>query len=106
MLEKSEKFRDTIPKNSGKFRDTNPVISEKTGNRRKRTVKHHTDSDRNFRKPIPFSKIPLPMNPIEKFRNPFPEYRKIPKPFSSLRLREGLKKMNNYLEEEETSGTK
>jgi hypothetical protein len=24
------------------------------------------------------------MNPIEKFRNRFPEYRKIPKPFSSL----------------------
>jgi hypothetical protein len=25
------------------------------------------------------------MNPIEKFRNRFPEFRKIPKPFSSLR---------------------
>jgi hypothetical protein len=42
--------------NSGKFRDTNPVISEKTGNRRKRSVKHHADSDRKFRKPISFSK--------------------------------------------------
>jgi hypothetical protein len=26
------------------------------------------------------------MNPTEKFRNRFPEYRKIPKPFSSLRI--------------------
>ena len=79
MLENSEKIRDTIPKNSEtqfrkisrhksgiprhnseKFRDTNPVISDKTGNRRKRSVKHHADSDtssdRKFQKPIPFSK--------------------------------------------------
>jgi hypothetical protein len=28
--------------------------------------------------------MPLPVNLIEKFRNRFPEYRKIPKPFSSL----------------------
>jgi hypothetical protein len=27
-----------------------------TGNRRKRSVKHYVDSDRKFRKPIPFSK--------------------------------------------------
>jgi hypothetical protein len=43
-----------IPK---KFRDTIPT---KTCNRWKRSVKHHadsdTDSDRKFRKPIPFSK--------------------------------------------------
>jgi hypothetical protein len=29
------------------------------------------------------------MNPIEKFQNRFPEYRKIPKPFSSLPLTAG-----------------
>jgi hypothetical protein len=53
----SEKFRDTIPENSEtQFRQ----FPTKTGNRRKRSVKHHadsdTDSDRKFRKPIPFSK--------------------------------------------------
>jgi hypothetical protein len=63
------KIPKKIPK---KFRDTIPEISEtqirqfptKSGNRWKRSVKHHadsdtdtdTDSDRNFRKPIPFSK--------------------------------------------------
>jgi hypothetical protein len=53
------KFRDTIPKNSEtQFRK---IPRHKSGNfRQKRLVKHHadsdTDSDRKFRKPIPFSK--------------------------------------------------
>jgi hypothetical protein len=77
-------FRKILRHNSGKFRDTNPVISDKTGNRRKWTVKHHADSDRKFRKPIPFSKNTVTGESDRKFRNRFPEYRKIPKPFSSL----------------------
>jgi hypothetical protein len=32
------------------------IFRQKTGNRRKRSVKHHADSDRKFRKPISFSK--------------------------------------------------
>jgi hypothetical protein len=49
----SEKFRDTIPENSEtQFRQ----FPTKTGNRRKRSVKHHIDPDRKFWKPIPFSK--------------------------------------------------
>jgi hypothetical protein len=65
MLENSEKFRDTIPKNSEtRFRKIprhkSGNFRQKTGNRRKRSVKHHADSDtgcdRKFRKPIPFSK--------------------------------------------------
>jgi hypothetical protein len=92
MLENSEKsktqFRKNPRHNSEKFRDTNPVIFDKTGNRRKRSVKHHADSDidsdRKFQKPIRFRKIPLLVNLIEKIRNRFPEYQKILKPFSSL----------------------
>jgi hypothetical protein len=38
------------------------------------------NSENRFR----FRKIPLTVNPIEKFRNRFPEYRKNPKPFLSL----------------------
>jgi hypothetical protein len=49
-------FRKIPRHNSRKFRDTNPVISDKTGNQRKRSVRHHADSDRKFRKPILFSK--------------------------------------------------
>jgi hypothetical protein len=57
MLENSEKNSEKNPRhNSGNFRDINPVISDKTGNRWKRSVKQHADSDRKFRKPMPFSK--------------------------------------------------
>jgi hypothetical protein len=61
MLENSEtQFRKIPRHNFGKFLDTNLVIFDKTGNRRKRSVKQHadsdTDSDRKFRIPILFSK--------------------------------------------------
>jgi hypothetical protein len=87
------KIKDTISKiprhNSGKFWDTNPVISDKNGNRRKQSVKHHADSDRKFRKPIPFPKNTVTDESNQKFRNQFPEYQKIPKPFSSLMMVDG-----------------
>jgi hypothetical protein len=50
MLENSETQFQKIPRyKSGNFR-------KKTDNRRKRSIKHHTDSDRKFWKPILFSK--------------------------------------------------
>jgi hypothetical protein len=80
----ARKFWDTIPENSEtQFRK---ISRHKSGDRMKQSVKHHADSDKNSENRFRFRKIPLPMNSIEKFRNRFPEYRKIPKPISSLIL--------------------
>jgi hypothetical protein len=85
-------FRNILRHKSGNFRQK-PVTEEK------RSVKHHVDSDtdsnRKFRKPIPFSKNIITGESDQKIRNQFPEFRKIPKPFSSLRVdRRNLKIIN------------
>jgi hypothetical protein len=56
----------------------------KIGNRWKQSVKRRTDSESKFRQPIPLLKNTIPINPTEKKWKRFSEFRKIPKPFSSL----------------------
>jgi hypothetical protein len=52
----------------------------------------------NFENRFHFLKIPLPMNPIEKIQNRFPEYRKILKLFSSLVAMQ--EELNNFTRNE------
>jgi hypothetical protein len=52
----------------------------------------------NFENRFHFRKIPLPMNPIEKIQNRFPEYRKILKLFSSLVAMQ--EELNNFTRNE------